>query len=178
MSMSRVDEMCDPGYLAGLETLPLEQVRARRAECSDAELDLSYLRRLVQGRLDIVLDEQTQRSHGHRGTDVAALVERLPQILSGSVHAPGFGRLPTTMAPAEVGVRATAALDAIAPPERIAGVAELPDADLDALSNELRAFERHVSDQRGRLHQVLDRLQAEVVRRYQTGEATVDRLLE
>ena len=37
-----------------LATLPLDEVRSRRAALQGDEVGLSYLRRLVQGRLDIV----------------------------------------------------------------------------------------------------------------------------
>jgi len=41
-------------YLSGIESKSLDDIRALRAECQDAEVALSYLRRLAQGRLDIV----------------------------------------------------------------------------------------------------------------------------
>ena len=41
-------------YLSGIESKSLDDIRALRAECQDAEVTLSYLRRLAQGRLDIV----------------------------------------------------------------------------------------------------------------------------
>jgi hypothetical protein len=171
-------DLLDPGFIADLQDLDIAEVRARRSRCNDAELELSYVRRMVQGRLDIVLDEQTQRSTGHGGADVASLVERLPAILSGNVHAPGFGRLPANMAPADVGLEATATLEAIAPADRMAEVSHLDDAGLEALVDALNAYERELSDQRRALHVVLDKLQGEVIRRYQSGEATVDSLLE
>ncbi|MGH7750971.1 MAG: hypothetical protein ACREQ5_40325, partial [Candidatus Dormibacteria bacterium] len=91
-----------------------------------------------------------------------------------SVHAPGVGRLPTTMAPAEVGPEATALLDAVVPPDRLVAIPGLPGAELDLLADALEAMEKEVSGQRRRLHAVLDALQGEVVRRYRSGEATVD----
>ncbi|HLI24905.1 MAG TPA: hypothetical protein VKU91_08105, partial [Acidimicrobiales bacterium] len=101
----------------------------------------------------------------------------LPGILSDRVHAPGLGRLPTLMAPSEVGPEATTELDAIAPPDRIGAVSDVSDGDLQAMSDDLQRLEREVSDKRRGLHDLLDRLQGEVIRRYQTGEANVDSLL-
>ena len=41
-------------YLRGMESKSLDDIRSMRAECQEAEVALSYLRRLAQGRLDIV----------------------------------------------------------------------------------------------------------------------------
>ena len=41
-------------YLDGMAERSLADIRAMRTECQEAEVALSYLRRLIQGRLDIV----------------------------------------------------------------------------------------------------------------------------
>src|ERR1700712_3065259 len=50
----RIDKVLAEDYLAGLAELPLAEVRALRDEAGQEETDLSYLRRLLQGRIDIV----------------------------------------------------------------------------------------------------------------------------
>ena len=45
------------------------------------------------------------------------------------------------------------------------------------LTDALHALERQVSTERRRLHDVIDALQIELIRRYKTGEASVDGLL-
>ena len=178
MTASRIDSFLDPAYVADLATLDLAEVRARREEGTNVELELSYLRRMIQGRLDIVSDAQSRRSEGKGASDVASLVERLPEILSDRVHAPGLGRLPTLMAPAEVGPEATARLDAIAPADQMVEILGLPDEELNGMIEALKALEADVSAQRRRLHDVLFVLQEELIRRYQSGEASVDSLLK
>jgi hypothetical protein len=175
-TFSRIDELLAPGYLESLAQLPMDELRARRATCNEAEVGLSYVRRVVQGRLDIVLAERSRRQTGAAG-GTESLIDELPGILSEKVHAPGLGRLPTLMAPSEVGPEATAEVDAIAPLGRIGALSDVSDGDLQAMIDGLQRLEREVSDKRRRFHDLIDQLQGEVIRRYQTGEANVDSLL-
>lgn len=168
--------MIDPGYLEGLEGWPLDDVRSRRDEATEIETGLSYLRRIVQGRLDIVMAEEQHRQQGDQA-DVSALVEELPAILSGNVHAPGLGRLPTILAPGDMDSVLERRLEEVLPAVRLAAVHELSEAELRRAAQDLTEFERSVSTQRRAVLDVLDRLQDEIVRRYRTGEATVDSLL-
>jgi hypothetical protein len=130
----------------------------------------------VQGRLDIVVAEQHRRRTGHTG-DVSELVGELPSILSGNVHAPGLGRLPALLAPGEIDPELESHLEGILSAARLATVDEIDDAELVSCASQLTEFERSVSTQRRAVLDVLDRLQEEIVRRYRTGEATVDSLL-
>ncbi len=174
--MVQLSDVTDPAYLEGLEGWTLQEVRSRRGEATEAETGLSYLRRIVQGRLDIVVAEQAHRRDGRHG-DLSELVEELPTILSENVHAPGLGRLPTLMAPGELDRELDRRLEEILPSERLGRLSELADDELRRTAEELTSFERSVSAQRRAVLDVLDRLQEEIVRRYRTGEATVDNLL-
>ncbi|HET7653733.1 MAG TPA: hypothetical protein VFK42_11895 [Acidimicrobiales bacterium] len=156
-----------------LSTLPLDEIRSRRAALQGDEVGLSYLRRLVQGRLDIV-----DAAARNRGGSIASLVEELPSILGEHVHAPGTGRLPTLMAPsAEDETRLRAELDAIVAPEVLTALDRLDDDELAGLVERLNAFEREISERRRDVHHDIDALQAELTRRYKTGEADVESLL-
>ena len=174
--MAQLSDLIDPAFLDGLEGWSLADVRAKRDAATEVESGLSYVRRIVQGRLDIVVAEQNHREHGERA-DVSDLVEELPSILSGNVHAPGLGRLPTVMAPGKLDEALEQRLEEILPASRLADLPGVDDADLSKVAEELKAFERTVSDQRGSVFKVLDQLEAEIVRRYRDGEASVDSLL-
>ncbi len=76
----RIDRVLAEDYLAGLAEAPLGDVRSLRDEAEQEEADLSYLRRLLQGRIDILRAERTARLKGKGVTDVD--VERLTDILS------------------------------------------------------------------------------------------------
>jgi hypothetical protein len=174
--VAQPSEVTDPDYLAGLESWALEEVRSKRDTATELETALSYLRRIIQGRLDIILAEQHHRDQGERA-DLHDLVEELPTILSGNVHAPGRGRLPTFLAPGEIDPDLEHRLEEILPAARLGALNNVPDDDLQTAASEMTEFERSVSGQRRAVLDVLDRLQEEIVRRYRTGEATVDSLL-
>jgi hypothetical protein len=167
-----------PSYLGDLPSRPMEDVRAMRAECQEVETGLSLLRRLVQGRLDIVGLELTRRAEGGAPTDLAGLIDRLPEVLSDRTHAPGVGRLPQMMSPGELPADLEAELDAIVGPAPLADLPSVDDALLHSMADELAAFEQKVSGYRRDLFERIDALQAEITRRYKTGEATVDSLLQ
>src|SRR4051794_5522737 len=54
----RVDRGLAPHFLVGVSELGLDEIRSRRADAEQEEGDLSYARRLLQGRLDILRAEQ------------------------------------------------------------------------------------------------------------------------
>ncbi|MGH9114882.1 MAG: aerial mycelium formation protein [Acidimicrobiales bacterium] len=175
--MVQLDDVTGPNYLDGLETWSLADVRARRDEATEVETGLSYLRRMVQGRLDIVLAEQHRRQTGEGSGDVADLVDRLPAILGDHVHAPGIGRLPALMGPGQVDAGLAARLEEVLPAARLGSLPDMNDVHLATAASGLDQIERSVSSQRRAVFDVLDRMQEEIVRRYRSGEATVDSLL-
>lgn len=154
----------------------MEDLRARRDEATVVETGLSYLRRIVQGRLDILLAEQRSREAGEQES-LTELVDQLPSILSEHVHAPGLGRLPALMGPGELDPGLEQRLEEAMPESRLAKVTEVELQDLSVGINRLVELEREISGLRRSVFDVLDRLQEEIVRRYRTGEATVDSLL-
>jgi hypothetical protein len=167
----------DPEYLAGLERLPLAELRAKRDACAEMETDLSYLRRMAQARIDIIMAE-SERRHLGVAESGSELVERLPRILGDHERGEGSGRLPTFFAPAE-GAQAslTARVEEVLPSDRLGALADIGAEELDRLLADLTTLERDVSAERRALHDIQDRLQEELVRRYTSGEATVDTLL-
>ena len=177
MAATVLDSLLDAGFVEGLRTLPIEEIRTRRARATDVEVGLSYVRRLVQGRLDIVLAESKRRELGEPPGDLSSLVRSLPEILGDHVSAPGSGRLLTRLEPAEVDQDLLNKLDAIADADQLVNLPALEETELRDTIDALITLERDVSSKRRALHDVIDRLQEEVVRRYKSGEATVDGLL-
>lgn len=167
----------DEGYLGDLTARPIEAVRAMRSECDELETGLSMLRRVVQGRLDIVGLELRRRREGGRPGDLAALIEQLPEVLAGRSRSDGPGRLPARFTPAEPDAALQAEVDGIADDSAMRSLPDLDDERLEALAESLAELERRVSAQRHELHHRIDALQAELVRRYRSGEASVEELL-
>lgn len=176
MDADRLERVLSDDYLDALTTAPIEDLRARRAECQALEVALSYQRRMAQGRLDIVAAEQRRRAEGGEPLSDDDLVRSLAETLADRSRPGGVGRLPQLMTP-DAGEVDTAELDAIARPGALARLAELSDDDLAAMVDGLSAYENDVSVRRRALHERIDALQAEITRRYRTGEASVESLL-
>lgn len=157
--------------------LSMEELRSKRSESQAIEVGLSYLRRLAQGRLDIVAAEQRRRVDGGEPVDHDHLVASLSDILGDHLVAPGNGRLPQLMTP-DLESFDTGPLDAIAGPNRLSNLGECTDDDLADLVEKLSTFEAEVSSERRTLFATIDALQAEITRRYKTGEASVESLLQ
>ena len=175
---SDLDGLLDPGYLGDLPSRNMDEVRSMRAECQEVETGLSLLRRVVQGRLDIVGLELQRRADGGDPEDLADLIARLPEVLSDRTRAPGVGRLPQIMTPGEMPPDLEAELDRIVGTGHLADLPSVDDATLQTMAEELSAFEQRVSGHRRDLFERIDALQAEITRRYKTGEASVDTLLQ
>jgi len=176
--MTDADRLLDPRTLDGLAELPIGELRRLRAACVEVETGLSYLRRLVQGPLDIVRREQQRRAGGAPEPDLSELVAQLPGILADGPRASGVGRLPQTLEPTDVDPVLQAELDELVGGGRVAAVTTMDDAELAALADALADFEARVSGRRRAFHERIDALQAELTRRYRTGEASVESLLD
>jgi nickel-type superoxide dismutase maturation protease len=165
-------------YLAGADERPLEDVRAMRAECEEAETAVSYLRRVAQGRLDVVHSFLGQRQSGQEGGDLDAVVEDLSSIIgSGPARPAGYGRLPSQMSPDLERDDLTEEIDAVLDAGGIGRLPAMSEEELRSLATRLSAVEKHISDERHALHQRIDALKAVIVSRYKSGEVSPDGLL-
>lgn len=171
-----MQRLLSPDYLEGIHEFSLEKVREMRAECQEAETAVSYLRRIVQGRLDIV-HAYLDREGDEAITGLDSLVEKLPEIISsGPKRPPGYGRLPSKMSPDLEGDFA-AEVDGILGADRIAELETMSRDELLGIAKRLTEIESRSSNERRALHERIDKLQAEIVSRYKTGEASVEGLL-
>ena len=168
----RIDRVLAEDYLEGLREAPLADVRALRAEAEQEEVDLSYLRRMVQGRLDVLRAEQARRG-GHEG----GLVEGLAHILADEPRSParGLGRY-SALEPSRVDDHRRKVEAMVAD----VGVSDLADRSDEDLSGDLALFgaeEQGLSAKRRAVQTVMDACSAEITRRYRDGEADVGALL-
>jgi hypothetical protein len=166
-----------PAYLADLPSRSTDEIRSMRAECQEIETGLSYLRRVVQGRLDIIDAELARRRDGGDPEDLSALIEALPSILADHLRAPGNGRLPSSMGPGRVDPELESRLAEVVAGAELDTITQAADDRLAAARSELADFEVEVSTRRRELFDRIDALQAELTRRYRTGEASVESLL-
>lgn len=173
---TRLERLLAPDYLDGMADRSLEEVRAMRAECQDAETAVSYLRRIAQGRLDIVHAYLDGTGDGAM-TDLPSLVEHLPEIMTQGPQRPaGPGRLPAQMAP-DMDSDFTSEVDTVLDADKVGELPTMSRERLLELAERLGKVEQRTSHQRRALHERIDKLQAEIVSRYKSGEATVEGLL-
>jgi hypothetical protein len=169
-----------PNYLEALESRDTNELRSMRDECEGAESSVSFARRVLQGRLDIVANElNRRRSGGGAEGGLGDLINRLPQILADDSHsrpnAPARRAMDVT--PDHVVVDELLALiDGVAPVGVMSTLAQLADGDVEEVADRLQALERDFSDTRHELHSRIDTLKAELTSRYERGEVSVDGL--
>jgi hypothetical protein len=169
----RIDRVLAPDYVQQLGQLDLSEVRDRRDDAAQEETDLSYLRRLLHGRIDIVRAEQKRRVEGGS----SSVVERLAEILADNAVGPAMGsgrHQPLEPSRAEAHRRHVEALVSDAD---LSDVASLPDERLDLALRTYVAEEASVSQRRREVQKVVDRLNEEIAGRYKQGTASVDTLL-
>jgi len=163
-----------PDYLRDLSQLDLAEVRGRRDDAAQEETDLSYLRRLLHGRIDIVKAEQKRRREGGS----SSVVERLAEILADNVG----GRTPSgsgrhqSLEPSRAEAHRRH-VEALVSDADLSDVSSLPDERLDLALRTYAAEEESVSKRRREVQKVVDALNDEIGARYKAGSASVDTLL-
>lgn len=175
--LSEHERLLQPDFLDDLPNRSMEEIRAMRTASVEAETGLSYLRRLVQGPLDIVSAELKRRAAGQGSAELSDLVDSLPETLADHHRPAGVGRLPQTLAPTDIDPELRAELDQLVGGAQVASLGDLDGISLVELAEKLRAFETRISERRQAFFATIDALQAELTRRYKSGEATVDALL-
>jgi len=169
----RIDRVLADDYLTALAELSIEDLRDLRRDAEQEEADLSYLRRMLQGRLDIIRAERHRRTSGDGGS----IIDQLAQILADGPAAPphGMGRH-ITVEPSRVDEHRRRVEQVVAD-VGLSDVTHLSDVELSDALARIETYEQAVSSTRRSVQQVVDACTAEVGRRYQSGEASVDDLL-
>lgn len=168
----RIDRVLEEGFAADLESLDFDELRARRREAEQEEADLSYVRRMLQGRMDILRAELLRRAGGSQQNVVDHLSEILSET-SRTTH--GSGRF-LTVEPSRVDEHRRAVEQVIAD-LGISDVEGHSDDEIRAALARVEEFEHNVSEDRRAVQKVMDAFTAEVTRRYRTGAASVEDLL-
>ncbi|WP_202539322.1 MULTISPECIES: ABC transporter substrate-binding protein [unclassified Streptomyces] len=160
-----------PAPAPDIAALRLPELRTQRRDAQQDEADLSYVRRLLQGRIDILRAELARRRDPE-----SPVVDRLSEILRdqptryrssarhvtlGTPRSEEFRRLASEML-SEV---------------ELSDLGARTDDELHAAMGRLVRYEQQVSRRRQVLQRVADDCSAEIARRYREGEAQVDDLL-
>lgn len=170
----RIDRVLAADYLERISAASMVDLRVYRDEALQEETDLSYIRRLVQGRMDIIQAELDRRDGGGTGS----LIDALPSILAESERPPahGLGR--------HVVIEPSRAAEHRRYVEQLVADVDLSDvgarepAELMTVLEALRDEEEDLSEKRHKVQRVVDACSAEVTRRYRDGEADAAQLLD
>ena len=165
----RIDRILASGFADDLGGLPLDEVRARRDECLAEREYLSLLRRMVQGRADILRAERQRRSGGGGGAGETdqELVERLSKILADEgPRGPVRGEAVRVGSGEEELSLARRRVERLVADAALSDPGSLSEEDLSAALDRLETEEREVSATRASVMEVHDRLQDELKRRF------------
>jgi anti-sigma-K factor RsiG len=159
----RIDKIRDPSFVDGLSELSLDDVRARRDDCLAEREYLSLLRRLLQGRAEILKAEAESRAGG----DAGPLVDRLSQILADDDHpVTSRGEAVRVAVPEEEMLLARRRVERLAADSKLSDPSALNDEELGAAIDALATEEQGISEARREVIGVLDQFQDELKRRY------------
>jgi hypothetical protein len=166
----RIDRIRRPEFAEGLGSLPLDELRGRRDDCLAEREYLSLLRRMVQGRAEILMAEVERR--GGDGIE-GKLVDRLSSILASDAPGQSRGEAVKVGVPEEEMLLARRRVERLVSDTGISDPSQLPDDRLAAAVDVLASEEHEVSEARGAVIGVLDLLQDELKRRYREDPSLV-----
>lgn len=166
----RIDQVKDAEFLDNITAIPIDELRSRRDLAEEVETELSYYRRLLHGRLDVLAFEQRRR----RGEEDRSLIDALTEILTGhdtprpgQPAGAGASRHLTIELP-DLPLQGRRHLDRILGNDLMIRLGEMSEDELIEAREELASLESEISAYRVEVQAILDRLQAEVVHRYKT----------
>ncbi|MCX6518318.1 MAG: hypothetical protein NTV13_06590 [Actinobacteria bacterium] len=136
------------------------EIRAQRNALQAEEDAISFVRRLAQGRLDLVQDEERRRATGTE-TPVGSLADRLADVF-GQQHGGGSARPPReTNIPADHPL--VKELDELCEHYEFESLENLDSKSLSELAGALSMFEKSCSQLRHDLFEKIDALTAALV---------------
>ncbi|WP_132877164.1 aerial mycelium formation protein [Tamaricihabitans halophyticus] len=170
----RIDRVLAADFVTDIAQLALTELRGRRDEAAQEEADLSYLRRMLHARIDIVLAEQQRRAEGGSHT----VVDQLVSILSDNAVGPAMGSGRHRLVEPSRAEAHRRHVEALVSDADLSNVGELSAEKLASALRTYRTEEESVSTRRREVQAVMDTLNAEIGERYRAGTASVDELLD
>jgi len=166
----------EPAYVEDLESLTMEELRERRRVLDDLDTELSFYRRMLHGRMDLLAFEIRRRS----GEETRSLIEALPQILADGIDGPSRNAIPKDLPLTlpELSGEGNRRIDQVLGDGFLAHLPIIDDAELDEIQEMLTEAEREISTQRRSVYGVYDLINGEITRRYRDGLADGTDLLK
>lgn len=163
----RIDVVLEPQYLEDIDRLEIGDLRRRRDTAEDVEAQISYYRRLLHGRMDLLDFELRRRA----GDEEKTLLEALPEILATGMvlgNEPNLKHIETMPPiPSKTGRRL---IDRIMDDGVLTQLPDLSDEEIREAIDRLSDVEMTLSQQRRELHSVIDAIQDVIVDRYRSGQ--------
>lgn len=169
--LSRLQSVISEDYLSEVESWPISLLRKKKREAEDLEAMVSYARKMIQGRIDIL--EAVLESGGDELEDT--LIVRVKDAISSGPEV----------------VRPRVAYNDVPPDELIPTLFEISEVagiELELLSEsssaaqsslyDLKSAEARVSSYRRELHRVVDILRFQLVVRYRGGELSLEEIMD
>ncbi|MEU1861885.1 RsiG family protein [Streptomyces gardneri] len=170
-----VQRTAEPGLADGpqpdLGALRLPELRALRREAQSDEADLSYVRRMLQGRIDILRAELARRTDPE-----APVLDRLSEILADVPSRHRSSARHVTMSTPRGDEYRRLAAEMLSEVE-LSDLTARTDEELHTAMGRLAGYEQQISRRRQHLQRTADDCSGEIARRYREGEAQVDDLL-
>jgi hypothetical protein len=165
----RIDQVQDSDFLQDVEGMPHAVLRSRRAMCDDLDLEYSYYRRMLHGRMDLLAFELRRRA----GEEEQTLLEALPRILAGGAYSstPGLPSRAVSVEAPDIPTPGRRLIDRALQSDFLARLGEFSDDDLLETQRFLMEMESEVPMHRRLVH-AAHRLEAELTRRYREGRPT------
>jgi hypothetical protein len=166
----RIDQVLAEGFTDGLGDLDDGEVRRRR-DLARAELEyLSFLRRLLQGRRDILRDELDRR---RSGGEPQSVIERVVSVLSEGSRGPSRGEALVVPLPDEELALARRRVERLLSDANLSDLVSLSDDDIEGAVRRIDEEERSTSSTRAQVIQALDILQDDMKRRLRERHGTL-----
>ncbi|MGW2821550.1 RsiG family protein [Streptomyces sp. NPDC001443] len=161
-----------------LAALSLAELRTLRRDAQRDEADLSYIRRLLQGRIDILRAELARRGPASPvdTPDGASVFARLSEILTDAPARHRSSARHVTLGTPHGEEYRLLASEMLAEVE-LSDLGARTDPELSEAMGRLVRYEQQVSRRRQQWQRTTDDCSAEIARRYREGEAQVDDLL-
>jgi len=172
----RIDQVTEPAYVEDLESLTMEELRDRRRVLDDLDTELSFYRRMLHGRMDLLSFEIRRRS----GEETRSLIEALPQILADGIDGPSRNAIPRDLPLTlpELSGEGNRTIDQVLGDGFLAHLPTIDDDELGEIQETLTEAEREISAQRRAVYDVYDLINGEITRRYRDGLADGTDLLK
>lgn len=164
-----LEQVLSSDFLADIGEVETAELRRRRQRAELVENRVSYARRLLQGRIDLVRAEILRRGDN---AELGEVLAGLPAVLAdqgGGPVSPANVRPPRELTPPD--------LDDDPLHDRVVNLPSVGTDELREFAESLAQRESELSATRRQLFDVIDRLQVELMARYRSGAASISELL-